>query len=524
MLLRVLILHHLFGCALLFDLVTLFNEHLELVKMNERKSKLAYDIKCKVKCKTRSLASFQKEGIVVNASRHGYEYDKTCQFPFKWMNQTFHGCVWSDSHDSVGPWCYTETEGALMPVTNENGTQHYPIGHQGKPKKWGICSDECPIEDCVPCESSIDGNIHNDDCNRKNWPDNISEFHFGAALWCFTDKDRKQWKFCSKKCKNHPKKINSICKDTFISASSEEFHITTRATCWKKEANHNYTSCPIVTNEGKNPIMWAICTDDCPSVVIRKDANYFLSIFLPIIGVLLLIFGIFIYWGKRKVIHTGRFTPKNKLHLNDINTSENQSKAHEKIDRKYRMKLEMENEEGLVYEHALLNQNFTSSLEGDLTKINPTKSLNEQVHIIPYNSRYEIDFSCFTTHKIIGSGNFGTVYEGEANIPLLSSGKTKVAIKTVSQQSNQDQFSALISEIKILSNLNPHINLVNMLGCCTSKLATDGKVWLFIEYCNESDIKTYLIEHTKIFMTGNVSSSFRKFLDCKTQYSSFNLI
>ena len=161
-----------------------------------------------------------------------------------------------------------------------------------------------------------------------------------------------------------------------------------------------------------------------------------------------------------------------------------------------------------VNESSLFNQNFTNTLEGDLAKINPSKSLNEQVHIIPYNSRYEINFSCFTTHKIVGSGNFGTVYEGEANIPLLSSAeKTKVAIKTVTEQSNQDQFSALISEIKILSNLDPHINLVNMLGCCTSKLKTDGKIWLFLEYCNESDIKTYLIEHTKIFTAGNISFS-----------------
>ena len=158
--------------------------------------------------------------------------------------------------------------------------------------------------------------------------------------------------------------------------------------------------------------------------------------------------------------------------------------------------------ESYVEENLLSVSNFASSLEGDLTKINPNKSLNEQINIIPYNSKYEIKFSDFTTSQIIGSGNFGTVFEGQAKISFHASETTKVAIKTVTEHSNQDQFSALISEIKILSNLESHINLVNMLGCCTSKLPQEKKLWLFLEYCDESDIKTYLIEHTKTFMAG----------------------
>ena len=103
---------------------------------------------------------------------------------------------------------------------------------------------------------------------------------------------------------------------------------------------------------------------------------------------------------------------------------------------------------------------------------------------------------------MIGSGNFGTVYEGEAEIPSLTNEKTKVAIKTVSHHANEDQFWTLISEIKILSHLDAHLNLVNMLGCCSSKLASEGKVWVFLEFCNKSDIKTYLNEYAKLFASG----------------------
>ena len=471
--------------------------------MIEKKSRLAYDIKCKARCKTRALDSFQRDGTVVDYSRHGYEYDKPCKFPFKINNQTFHGCVWSDSHDSIGPWCYTETHTGLQSKTEGNEKPKYvPRKDQGKPKKWGICSDDCPVEDCTPCKSPKDGKIR--DCKNTGWHYNGSEYHFGKALWCHTGVS-KEWKFCSENCKNHPLSIDSICKETFSSTFSDKFQIRTQSKCRKRNENHSYTSCPITIDENKNPISWAICTDDCPPTFTSKDIDYSLSIFLPIIGVLLIIMTTLIFWRRRKIFNTGRFAPKNKLHLNDVERSKGNGKTQERKSRNYQVTLEMEHKEGIVCESRLLNRNLTSSLEGDLTKINPTKSLNEQVHIIPYNSRYEIDFSCFTTQKIVGSGNFGTVYEGEASIPLLSTEKVKVAIKTVTQQSNQDQFSALISEIKILSNLDPHVNLVNMLGCCTSRLAAEGKVWLFLEYCNESDIKTYLIEHTKVFMTGIIS-------------------
>ena len=149
-----------------------------------------------------------------------------------------------------------------------------------------------------------------------------------------------------------------------------------------------------------------------------------------------------------------------------------------------------------------IERNLARTLDGDLTKINPHKSLNEQINVIPYNSKYEIPFESFITGQIIGSGNFGTVFEGEAKILFHSNETTKVAIKTVSQRSDHDQFSSLISEIKILSNLDAHLNLVNMLGCCSSKLREEGKLWLFLEFCNESDIKTYLLERSTMFTSG----------------------
>ena len=67
--------------------------------------------------------------------------------------------------------------------------------------------------------------------------------------------------------------------------------------------------------------------------------------------------------------------------------------------------------------------------------------------------------------------------------------KTKVAIKTLKNLLDNSQRISLLWEIKILSNLDLHLNLVNMMGSCTSQLYSNEKLWLLLEYC----------EHGKLF-------------------------
>ena len=52
-------------------------------------------------------------------------------------------------------------------------------------------------------------------------------------------------------------------------------------------------------------------------------------------------------------------------------------------------------------------------LSGDPSKLNPNITLNEQAKIMVYNPKLEIDRSNFTSGKMLGSGNFGCVYEGK---------------------------------------------------------------------------------------------------------------
>ena len=52
-------------------------------------------------------------------------------------------------------------------------------------------------------------------------------------------------------------------------------------------------------------------------------------------------------------------------------------------------------------------------LSGDPSKLNPQKALNSQASAITYNPKLEIDRSNFIVGKMLGSGYFGSVYEGK---------------------------------------------------------------------------------------------------------------
>ena len=118
----------------------------------------------------------------------------------------------------------------------------------------------------------------------------------------------------------------------------------------------------------------------------------------------------------------------------------------------------------------------------------------------PYNAKREIDPSNFTLESIIGSGHFGKVFRGVATGLFYPNSKTCVAIKTTNNGSKQDQVMSLVCEAKILSNLDLHLNLVNLLGSCTSNFADSGDLWLLLEYCNEGDMKSFIQKHRSEFI------------------------
>jgi serine/threonine protein kinase len=153
-----------------------------------------------------------------------------------------------------------------------------------------------------------------------------------------------------------------------------------------------------------------------------------------------------------------------------------------------------------AHEGEILLERQTSTIkDGDLSKINPDTFLNNQATLLPYTGKCEIDHSKFEVNQLLGGGNFGSVFEGETNDLVHPPQRIKVAIKVVNNPLDHSQLSVLMSEIKILDKLDVHLNLVNMIGACTTQIK-DGKLWLLLEYCPQSDMKKFLLKNREAIL------------------------
>ena len=74
---------------------------------------------------------------------------------------------------------------------------------------------------------------------------------------------------------------------------------------------------------------------------------------------------------------------------------------------------------------------------------------------------------------------------------LYPNSKDEVAVKTVNDPSDGAQRTALLCEIKILSNLDLHLNLVNMMGCCTTEFVQTGELFMLLEFCEKGNALIY---------------------------------
>ena len=147
---------------------------------------------------------------------------------------------------------------------------------------------------------------------------------------------------------------------------------------------------------------------------------------------------------------------------------------------------------------------------GDSSKINPNKCLNEQINCVPFIPNREMSRNDFIVKERIGEGNFGTVFRGEANGLYYPKSKTDVAIKTIHETSDPFEIEVFMAEIKILSNLDLHCNLVNMLGSHTTKIKETGEMWLLLEFCDWGDLKKVLCVNRKVIESSFIKEDSKK--------------
>ncbi|KAG8134895.1 hypothetical protein E2320_007973 [Naja naja] len=105
---------------------------------------------------------------------------------------------------------------------------------------------------------------------------------------------------------------------------------------------------------------------------------------------------------------------------------------------------------------------------------------------LPYDSRWE-----FPRDGLV------LVVEGTAYGLSRSQPVMKVAVKMLKPTARSSEKQALMSELKIMTHLGPHLNIVNLLGACTKS----GPIYIITEYCFYGDLVNYLHKNRDNFLS-----------------------
>ncbi|KAI4828770.1 hypothetical protein KUCAC02_022846 [Chaenocephalus aceratus] len=122
---------------------------------------------------------------------------------------------------------------------------------------------------------------------------------------------------------------------------------------------------------------------------------------------------------------------------------------------------------------------------------------------LPYDSRWEFARDRLVLGRILGSGAFGKVVEGTAYGLSRSQPVMKVAVKMLKPTARSSEKQALMSELKIMTHLGPHLNIVNLLGACTKS----GPIYIITEYCFYGDLVNHLHKNRESFISLNPEKS-----------------
>uniref|UniRef100_A0AAY5KGJ6 receptor protein-tyrosine kinase n=1 Tax=Esox lucius TaxID=8010 RepID=A0AAY5KGJ6_ESOLU len=114
---------------------------------------------------------------------------------------------------------------------------------------------------------------------------------------------------------------------------------------------------------------------------------------------------------------------------------------------------------------------------------------------LPYDSQWEFPRDKLRFGKTLGSGAFGKVVEATAYGMSKADTVMTVAVKMLKPSAHATEKEALMSELKVLSYLGNHMNIVNLLGACT----VGGPTLVITEYCCFGDLLNFLRRKREMF-------------------------
>uniref|UniRef100_A0A8C2UDX3 receptor protein-tyrosine kinase n=1 Tax=Coturnix japonica TaxID=93934 RepID=A0A8C2UDX3_COTJA len=131
--------------------------------------------------------------------------------------------------------------------------------------------------------------------------------------------------------------------------------------------------------------------------------------------------------------------------------------------------------------------------ESQLQMIQVTGPLdNEYIYVdfreYEYDLKWEFPRENLEFGQVLGSGAFGKVVNATAYGISKAGDSVQVAVKMLKEKSDTSEKDALMSELKMMTHIGSHENIVNLLGACT----VSGPIYLIFEYCCYGDLLNYL--------------------------------
>lgn len=102
----------------------------------------------------------------------------------------------------------------------------------------------------------------------------------------------------------------------------------------------------------------------------------------------------------------------------------------------------------------------------------------------PLDSNWELARSQLVLGATLGEGAFGRVVMAEVNNSI-------VAVKMVKEGHTDDDIASLVREMEVMKIIGRHINIINLLGCCSQS----GPLYVIVEYAPHGNLKDFLYKN-----------------------------
>lgn len=106
----------------------------------------------------------------------------------------------------------------------------------------------------------------------------------------------------------------------------------------------------------------------------------------------------------------------------------------------------------------------------------------------PLDSNWEFPRNNLALGSTLGEGAYGRVVMAEANGLMKNPSNLIVAVKMVKDEHTDVEMASLVREMEVMKMIGKHINIINLLGCCSQ----DGPLYVIVEYAPFGNLKDFL--------------------------------